>query len=222
MFKKKSSVQTNMRGQFELILGGMFGGKTSELLFRMNKYSFQGENVKLFSPEIDTRYSKNEIITHDGLKRECVKIKNTYKILDYLDDETSIVGIDEGQMMDENLPEVVDILTTAGKLVIVSALPYDFRTNFFPFRKIGDIEKDSERNMSELIKRTAYITWKPAYCMEEMDGKMCCKDTFLGQRYLADGTIAPKEDLTIKLGTSDSNEFERSYKSKCWKHFKKY
>ncbi len=213
-----------MSGNLELILGGMFGGKTSELLFRVNRYEYQGKDVIVFSPELDTRYSKNEIVTHDGLKRKCVKVDNTKDIL-LLSEDYEIVGIDEGQMMDENLPEIIDELTEKHKTVLISALPYDFRSEWFPLRKTGNVEADSEKNISEIIKRTIDITWKPSYCMEEIkDGKdrMCGEYTFLGQRYMPDGSVAQKSDPTIQLGTSESGDFERSYKSKCWKHFRKY
>ena len=54
--------------RFEVFTGPMFGGKTTRLLSALERYQYQNKNLILFKPKIDVRYSKNDVITHSGIK----------------------------------------------------------------------------------------------------------------------------------------------------------
>ena len=67
-------MQVNPR--FEIFTGPMFGGKTTRLLSALERYAYQNKNILLFKPSIDTRYSKDSVVTHSGLKWKCDKNNN--------------------------------------------------------------------------------------------------------------------------------------------------
>ena len=65
-----------MRGTLETIVGAMFAGKTSELLKRILWAEHQGKKIIVLKPQIDDRYSKQLIMTHNDLSHECKAINN--------------------------------------------------------------------------------------------------------------------------------------------------
>ena len=65
-----------MRGVLETIVGAMFAGKTSELLKRILWAKHQNKKIIVIKPNIDNRYSKQKIITHNDLSHECFAMKS--------------------------------------------------------------------------------------------------------------------------------------------------
>ena len=54
------------KGWIEVICGSMFSGKTEELIRRMKRAKFANLKVEIFKPCIDTRYSDEEVVSHDS------------------------------------------------------------------------------------------------------------------------------------------------------------
>ena len=54
-------------GTIEVIVGPMFAGKTSELIRRIVRESYAKKKVGIFKPSIDVRYSRENVVSHDGL-----------------------------------------------------------------------------------------------------------------------------------------------------------
>jgi thymidine kinase len=52
----------------------MFAGKTRALITRVNTLKKKGLAVRVLKPEIDTRYSETEIVSHDGARIEAERI----------------------------------------------------------------------------------------------------------------------------------------------------
>ena len=52
-------------GRIEVVCGSMFSGKTEELIRRMKRASFAKQKVEIFKPAIDTRYSEDNVVSHD-------------------------------------------------------------------------------------------------------------------------------------------------------------
>ena len=52
-------------GRIEVICGSMFSGKTEELIRRLKRAKFAKQKVEIFKPSIDTRYSEEEVVSHD-------------------------------------------------------------------------------------------------------------------------------------------------------------
>ena len=54
-----------VKGRIEVICGSMFSGKTEELIRRMKRAKFAKQKVEIFKPSIDTRYSDEDVVSHD-------------------------------------------------------------------------------------------------------------------------------------------------------------
>lgn len=114
------------RGRIEVICGSMFSGKTEELIRRMKRAQFAHQKVEIFKPAIDTRYSDDDVVTHEGVAIHSTPVDNSSSIL-LLGDECDVIGIDEAQFFDENLVDVCNELASKGIRVIVAGLDMDFR-----------------------------------------------------------------------------------------------
>lgn len=118
------------RGTIEVICGSMFSGKTEELLRRMKRAKIAKQEVEIFKPIIDTRYSEVEVVSHDRNSITCTPVEHSSNIL-LLASNVEVVGIDEAQFFDEGLVEVCQQLADQGIRVIIAGLDMDFRRNPF-------------------------------------------------------------------------------------------
>ncbi len=60
------SFHTQRRGWIEVICGSMFSGKTEELIRRLKRVHIAEQSVEIFKPARDTRYSIDEVVSHDA------------------------------------------------------------------------------------------------------------------------------------------------------------
>lgn len=104
----------------------MFSGKTEELIRRLRRAKIAEMKVEVFKPKIDTRYDESSIVSHDTTAVLAQPVEHASKILKVSDD-TAVVGIDEAQFFDEELPEVCQQLALRGIRVIVAGLDMDYR-----------------------------------------------------------------------------------------------
>lgn len=124
-------------GRIEVICGSMFSGKSEELIRRLRRAVIARQKVQAFKPEMDDRYSPDDIVSHDERRIECTKVERASEILDLIEDETRVVAIDEAQFLGEGLVEVCEDLAYRGKRVIVAGLDQDFRGK--PFEPIPQL-----------------------------------------------------------------------------------
>ena len=125
-----------MSGRIEVICGGMFSGKTEELLRRVKRFKLAKITVSAFKPAIDDRYHATQIVTHEGDALEAVAVKLANEIL-VKEDLAPVVAIDEAQFFDNSLVQVVEALAFSGKHVILAGLDMDSRGNpFGPMPKL--------------------------------------------------------------------------------------
>ncbi len=113
------------QGCIEVVCGSMFSGKTEELIRRLRRAQFANQKIAIFKPQIDTRYSDVEVVSHDFHKIESVPIKDAAEMLDVPAD-TQVVGIDEAQFFGPNLVEVCQALANRGIRVIAAGLDTDY------------------------------------------------------------------------------------------------
>ena len=132
-----------MKKQGKLIVhtGSMFSGKTTSLwreLYRMNIANYK---VVAFKPSIDDRDGDKQIVTHDNLSLDAIKVEDLNNILSYAKDhEIDAIGIDELQFFPNDPSEVVDIfnkLMAMNITIVVSGLDMDYKTR--PFEIIKEI-----------------------------------------------------------------------------------
>lgn len=124
-FENLSGERRN-RGRIEVICGSMFSGKTEELIRRMRRAQFARQKVEIYKPDIDTRYSIEEVVSHEGNSISSTPVSSSTAIL-LLADDVEVVGIDEAQFFDEGLPAVCRELADRGVRVICAGLDMDYR-----------------------------------------------------------------------------------------------
>lgn len=115
------------KGWIEVICGGMFAGKSEELIRRVNTLLFAKQKVVIFKPAIDNRYSEDEVATHNGNKIKCYSIANAKDIYEYVDKETNAVAIDEVQFFGNEVVDICNDLADKGMRVIVAGLDMDYK-----------------------------------------------------------------------------------------------
>lgn len=130
MFIEKNQHYNQHDGTIEVICGSMFSGKTEELIRRIRRAQIANQKVEIFKPEIDKRYDDRDVVSHNRNAITSVPVENSSQILLYASDN-AVVGIDEAQFFDDNLPEVCNELANNGVRVIVAGLDMDFKGNPF-------------------------------------------------------------------------------------------
>jgi thymidine kinase len=108
-----------------VIAGSMFSGKTEELIRRLNRARIAKQKVEIFKPEIDKRYDDVNVVSHNENSVRSIPIQNAAQILLYVDD-MDVIGIDEAQFLDADLPDVCNAIANQGIRVIVAGLDMDF------------------------------------------------------------------------------------------------
>lgn len=127
MIFQENSIEGNKRkGHIEVIAGSMFSGKTEELIRRLKRAKFAKQKVEIFKPQIDTRYSEEQVVSHDANKILSTPVSSSGNIL-LLTSDVDVVGIDEAQFFDVNLVDVCKKLADQGVRVIVAGLDMDYR-----------------------------------------------------------------------------------------------
>jgi thymidine kinase len=140
------------QGWIEVIVGSMFSGKSEELIRRLRRAQIARLKVQIFKPVIDTRYGDDHIVSHSEMRIGSSAVQSSRALLDQVAADTEVVGIDEGQFFDADLPTVCDTLADQGKRVIVAGLDQDYLGQ--PFDP-----------MPQLLAIAEYITKTLAICM---------------------------------------------------------
>ena len=139
-------------GWVEVITGSMFSGKSEELIRRIRRAQIARQKVQIFKPTIDDRYATEHIVSHSDMKMPSQVVGSAAEILELLDPATEVVGIDEGQFFDQELPMICNALADHGKRVIVAGLDQDYTGR--PFEP-----------MPQLLAVAEYITKTHAICV---------------------------------------------------------
>lgn len=137
-------------GWIEVICGSMFSGKTEELIRRLKRARIANQQVAIYKPKIDTRYSNEKVVSHDHNFLLAAPIARSAAILEVAD-AISVVGIDEAQFFDPDIVSHVQTLAQKGKRIIIAGLDMDFRGQ--PFGP-----------MPQLLAVAEYITKVHAIC----------------------------------------------------------
>jgi thymidine kinase len=140
------------QGWIEVIVGSMFSGKSEELIRRLRRAQIARQRVQIFKPKVDTRYAEEHIVSHSEMRIPSVPVLSARELLAQVHDDTEVVGIDEGQFFDQELPMICNTLADQGKRVIVAGLDQDYLGK--PFEP-----------MPQLLAIAEYITKTLAICM---------------------------------------------------------
>ena len=105
-------------GYIEVVVGPMYSGKSEELIRRLKRAKIAKQNIIVFKPHIDDRYSKKDVVSHSGNSIEAIPIEKSSDIYDLIDEDVQVVGIDEVQFFDENIVNIAVDLANKGVRVI--------------------------------------------------------------------------------------------------------
>jgi len=140
------------QGWIEVVVGSMFSGKSEELIRRLRRAQIARQKVQIFKPALDTRYAADHIVSHSEMRIPSTAVESARELLEQVEADTEVVGIDEGQFFDLELPAVCNTLADRGKRVIVAGLDQDYLGK--PFEP-----------MPQLLAIAEYITKTLAICM---------------------------------------------------------
>ena len=127
MYSERDSQSPHQRrGTIEVVCGSMFSGKTEELIRRMRRAQFAKQKVEIFKPAIDTRYSEQEVVSHNHNSIMSTPVESAASIM-LLSEEVDVVGIDEAQFFDMGIIDVCRKLASRGIRVIVAGLDMDYK-----------------------------------------------------------------------------------------------
>ena len=179
-------------GRIEVVCGGMFSGKTEELIRRVRRAQIARMTVQVFKPAMDTRYGLEKVTSHNGQGYMACPVEQAAMILTDWNTEATVVAIDEAQFFDPEVVNVAEALSERGVRVIVAGLDLDFRGEPFGV-------------MPQLMARAEDVTKLHAICV------VCGEEASRTQR-LVNGQPARYNDPVIVVGASDS------YEPRCRQH----
>ena len=133
-------------GCIEVVCGSMFSGKTEELIRRLRRAQFARQEIAIFKPVIDKRYSDVEVVSHDAHKLTSTPVASPAELLERVGPEIQVVGVDEAQFFDETLVDVCQTLANRGVRVIVAGLDTDYLgLPFGPMPRLMAVAEDVQK-----------------------------------------------------------------------------
>jgi thymidine kinase len=179
-------------GSIEVVTGSMFSGKTDELIRRLRRATIARQKVQVFKPIIDNRYHVDKVTSHAGTVFNAIPIRSSGSLLENLESDTSVVGIDEAQFFDEGIVMVAQTLADRGIRVLVAGLDTDFRGE--PFGCMPVFMCIAER-----------VDKLQAICM-------ICGEAASRTQRLVNGSPAHYHDPVVIVGASEM------YEARCRQH----
>jgi len=179
-------------GTLEVITGSMFCGKTEELIRRLRRATIAKQKVQVFKPVIDTRYAYSKVMSHSGADYQAIPVSSSQEILDKLEPDVTVVGIDEAQFFDDAIVTVANQLADTGLRVIVTGLDTDFRGEPFGCMPFMTAKADKVDKLA-------------AICM-------VCGEAATRTQRLVNGKPANYHDPIVIVGASEM------YEARCRRH----
>ncbi|MBC6695383.1 thymidine kinase [Terrisporobacter mayombei] len=173
-------------GYIEVVVGPMYSGKSEELIRRLKRAKIAKQNIIVFKPHIDDRYSKSDVVSHSGDSINAIAIEKASDIYDLIDDSIQVVGIDEVQFFDDDIIDITVDLANKGIRVIAAGLDMDFKGE--PFGPTP-----------QLLAVAEFVDKIQAIC------SVCGQPATRSQR-LIDGQPARYDDPIIQVGAVESYE----------------
>ena len=178
--EERRKTRQNGVGWVEVIVGSMFSGKSEELIRRLRRAQIARQKVQVFKPKIDDRYSIEQIASHSGMTHISKPVMTAKELMAQIEEDTEVVGIDEGQFFDAEIVDAVNELANSGKRVIIAGLDQDYTGK--PFEP-----------MPQLLSVAEFITKTHAICVK------CGNTANYSQR-----TVESEE--RVEVGASDKYE----------------
>ncbi|MBN2085248.1 MAG: thymidine kinase [Anaerolineales bacterium] len=184
-------------GSLEVITGPMFSGKTDELIRRLRRARIARQKVQVFYPAVDSRYAESgfgKVTSHAGAEFDAAPVRAAQDLLRLVEDDTSVMAIDEAQFFDDDILRVVERLVAGGVRVIAAGLDTDFRGE--PFGPVPALMAQAER-----------LDKLQAICMQ-------CGEPASRTQRLIGGKPAGAHDPVVVVGAGEL------YEARCRAHHK--
>jgi len=182
----------HINGSIEVITGSMFCGKTDELIRRLRRATIAKQKIQVFKPAIDIRYALEKVTSHAGAQFDAMPIEKSADIFKELDENATVIAIDEAQFFDDGVIDVATKLAESGLRVIVAGLDTDFRAE--PFGP-----------MPALMAKAEQVSKLRAICV------VCAGEASRTQR-LVNGEPAKYDDPVVIVGADEL------YEARCREH----
>jgi thymidine kinase len=179
-------------GSIEVVCGSMFSGKTDELIRRLVRATIAKQKVQVFKPAIDVRYAAEKVASHTGSTFDAIPVEKAADIRVKIDNDTTVVGIDEAQFLDPEVVTVAKELAARGVRVIVAGLDTDFRGE--PFGSMPVLMSEAE----DVLKLHAIC--------------MVCGDNASRTQRLVNGNPARYDEPIVIVGAAEL------YEARCRQH----
>ena len=179
-----------MNNEFVMFVGPMFGGKTTRLLSVLDRYKYQGKKIYVFKPDVDARYSREEIVTHWGMRLKARRVSCAKEIKEVLlieAEEPAVIAIDEAFMI-AGIGDVLKDMFLRGNTILVSSL--QLSSNGEPYEEIN-----------AMLPHATKVEVCPAVCYK------CDRDAHYTMK------VGGRSDHEIEVGGADM------YQPRCFKHF---
>ena len=179
-------------GSIEVICGSMFSGKTDELIRRLVRATIAKQKVQVFKPAIDIRYAVEKVTSHTGSDFDAIPVEKAAEIREKLEEDTTVVGLDEAQFFDPEIVQIAQELASKGIRVLAAGLDMDFKGEpFGPMPVLMSLAED--------------VAKLHAICM-------VCGDEASRTQRLVNGQPARYDDPVVIVGASEM------YEARCRKH----
>jgi len=117
------------QGKIELIIGPMFSGKSTKLIQEIRKLKIINSSYIIIKSNIDIRYEKNYIVSHNNEKESCIITDDLNTIEDEIIFKSSTIIIDEGQFLKNLKNKVLYWSEKLNKNIIIAGLDGDYKRN---------------------------------------------------------------------------------------------
>ena len=130
-------------GWIEVITGGMFSGKSEELIRRIRRAEIARQRTQIFKPAIDDRFELKRVISRDNRGMDAIAVSSSASLRTNIVFGVKVVGIDEVQFFDDEIVDICMELADSGVRVIAAGLDQDYlRRPFGPMPALLAVAED--------------------------------------------------------------------------------
>ena len=120
-------------GDINVYTGPMKCGKSNKIIDEAKRQMIAGKKIKIFKPEIDTRFAKDYIMDRNGNKLKTENISSIEEIQKY---DADVYVIDEFQFLDGDV-DCIEKMAEDGKKFYIAGL--NLTSEGKPFGQMGDL-----------------------------------------------------------------------------------
>ncbi len=190
-------------GWIEIIAGGMFSGKSEELIRRLRRALIGRQRVQVFKPILDNRFATDEVVSRDERRLKAIPVATSAELLARVEIGVQVVGIDEVQFFDAGIVDVAMQLADAGIRVVAAGLDQDYmRRPFGPMAPLLAVAEDVSKMHAVCVRCRGAAHYSQRLSggdaqVEVGDSSYEARCRACYERYKADSEQEPAVQLTM-------------------------